>query len=92
MVFKPQTFHELPPQSELDDPTDARLEAEVADAIARSAALDASRITVTASGATIALSGYVGSREEIDMAVETAARIEGVSHVESSLGVQAGAG
>ena len=33
MVFKPQTFHQTPPQVEMDNPTDAKLEVAVAEAL-----------------------------------------------------------
>jgi osmotically-inducible protein OsmY len=88
MVFKPQTFHEVPPQSELDNPTDALLEAEVAGYLARAAQIDATRVSVTARGDTITLSGVVGSRFEADAAVETASRVAGVKMVDNRLSVE----
>ena len=56
MVFKPQTFHEIPPQVEIDDPTDAVLEADVAAALGRAGLVDASRVIVTTTGAVVTLS------------------------------------
>lgn len=88
MVFKPQTFHEVLPQSELDDPTDAHLEAEVAGHLARAAQIDATRVTVTARGDTITLSGVVGSRSEAEATVEAASQVAGVTMVENLLSVQ----
>ena len=89
MVFKPQTFHELPPQAELDDPTHALLEAEVADALGRAGALDASRITVVTRGGVVTLDGFVGSRSEVDIAGEAAGRVEGVGRVDNRIQMQA---
>jgi osmotically-inducible protein OsmY len=68
MVFKPQTFHEIPPQAEMDNPTDARLEADVAEALARAGLVDASRVSVTTSGAVVTLDGLVGSHREVETA------------------------
>ena len=91
MDFKPQTFHEVPPQAELDDPTDATLEADVAEALARAGQVDASRVSVTARGGTVTLDGYVGSQWEVEAAGETARRIEGVASVDNRLLVQSAA-
>ncbi|MBX9454864.1 MAG: BON domain-containing protein [Rhizobium sp.] len=89
MVFKPQTFHVLPPQAEMDDPMDAVLEADVAEALARAGALDASRIDVTIRGAAACLEGFVGSRSEVDVAGEIAGQVDGVKVVDNRLMVQA---
>lgn len=91
MVFKPQTFHETPPQAELDHPTDAMLEADVAEALGRAGLVDATRVFVTAHGAAVSLDGFVGSVSEIDAACEVAARVEGVKSVVNRLSVQAAA-
>ena len=88
MVFKPQTLHNVPPQAELDDPADAVLEAEVAEALGRTGLLDASRVTVTVQGATVNLAGFVVSRSELDTAGEVAGRVEGVAAVDNRLLVQ----
>lgn len=85
MVLKPQTFHEIPPQIEIDNPTDASLEAEVAGALGRAGLVDASRVGVTASGAVVTLDGFVGSRFEVEAAGEIAARVEGVKEVDNRL-------
>ena len=92
MVFKPQTFHELPPQAELDDPTDATLESDVAEALGRAGLVDATRVSVTAKGGTITLLGYVGSDLEVNTAAEAAGLVRGVENVENRLMVQAGKG
>jgi len=85
MVFKPQTFHEIPPQVEIDNPTDASLEADVAEALGRAGLVDASRVGVTATGAVITLDGFVGSRSEVETAGEIAARVDGVKDVDNRL-------
>ena len=85
MVFKPQTFHQVPPQVEIDNPTDATLEAEVAEALGRAGLIDASRVGVTAAGAVITLDGFVGSEFEVETAGEIAARVEGVKDVDNRL-------
>jgi len=92
MVFKPQTFHEFPPQAEMDDPTSSLLEADVAGALARAGAVDASRVEVTAARGTVTLEGFVGSLPEIDTAGEVAASVEGVTVIDNRLLVEAGMG
>jgi osmotically-inducible protein OsmY len=89
MVFKPQTFHENPPQAEMDNPTDAVLEADVAEALARAGVVDASRVSVTMTGAVVTLNGFVGSRSEVEAAGEVAERVDGVKAVNNRLGIQA---
>jgi osmotically-inducible protein OsmY len=91
MVFKPQTFHEVPPQAEIDDPTGAVLEADVAEALARAGLVDASRVSVTAKGAVVALEGFVGSQMEVAAAAEVAGRVKGVKAVDNKLRIQAAA-
>lgn len=92
MVFKPQTFHEIPPQAEIDDPTDSLLETNVAGALARAGAVDASRVEVTAAQGTITLEGFVGSLSEIETAGEVAASVAGVKVIDNRLLVEAGIG
>ena len=91
MVFKPQTFHEVPPQVQIDNPTDAVLEADVAEALGRAGLVDASRISVTVKGVAATLDGFVGSRTEIETAEEVARRVKGVDRVDNRLQVQAAA-
>lgn len=91
MVFKPQTFHEAPPQAELDDPTDAMLEANVAGALGRAGLVDASRVIVTMRDGVVILDGFVGSHSEVDTAREVAGRVDGVQRVDNRLQVQAAA-
>lgn len=83
MVFKPQTFHETPPQVEIDDPTAAALEARVAEALARAGAVDASAVEVTAADGVVTLTGTVGTPREIETITEVASRVAGVEAVEN---------
>lgn len=89
MVFKPQTFHEVPPQAEIDNPTDAALETEVAGALGRAGTVDATRVSVTTKGGIVILDGLVGSQAEVGMAGEVAGRVEGVKGVDNRLRIQA---
>ena len=91
MVFKPQTFHEVPPQIEIDAPTDAVLEAVVAAALGRAGLVDASRVSVTTTGAIVTLDGFVGSQAEIETASDVAGRVDGIKGVDNRLRVQAAA-
>lgn len=91
MVFKPQTFHEIPSQAEMDNPTDATLEADVAEALGRAGLVDASRVSVTTNGAIVTLDGFVGSRSEVETAGEVAGRVEGIKRVDNRLQIQAAA-
>lgn len=88
MVFKPATFHELPPTIEVENPTQAMLETAVADALGSDSALDATGVSVVARGATITLIGSVLTEEEIVRAIEVASRIDGVKRVDNRLSAQ----
>jgi osmotically-inducible protein OsmY len=83
MVFKPQTFHEVPPQVEIDSPTQAGLEARVAEALARAGTADASDVEVTVEGSTVTLTGMVGTSPEIATLAEVAAGVPGVTSVDN---------
>ena len=83
MVFKPQTFHEVPPQVEIDNPTQAALEARVAEALARTGTADASQVEVTVKGFVVTLTGTVATSPEIGTVAEVAARVPGVISVEN---------
>ena len=92
MVFKPQTFHEVPPQAEIDNPTQAGLEARVAEALARAGAADASQVEVTVEGSIVTLTGQVGTAPEIGTVGEVAARVHGVGSVENRVKAVGGIG
>ena len=92
MVFKPQTFHEIPPHAEMHDPTTAMLEAGVAEALARAGAIDASRVEVTAANGAITLQGFVSSLAEIETAGEVAESVAGVTVIDNRLLVETGMG
>nr|MDH4441462.1 BON domain-containing protein [Rhizobium sp.] len=81
MIFKPQQFHGDDPATTHDVPAEATLEQRVADALAVSEGLDATELTVVAQGAEVFLGGYIGSRAEIDRAVEIALATDGVDKV-----------
>jgi osmotically-inducible protein OsmY len=83
MVFKPQTFHEVPPQVEIDNPTQAGLEARVAEALARAGGADASQVEVTVEGTVVTLTGQVGTTAEIQTVTAIAASVPGVGSVEN---------
>jgi osmotically-inducible protein OsmY len=88
MVFKPQTFHETPPQVELDNPTDAKLEVAVAEALGRAGLVDATRVSVTTKDAVVTLDGFVGSSLEVETAGEVAASVKDIRSVDNRLQVQ----
>lgn len=81
MIFKPQTFHGERPAVADESPVDASLEQRVADAIATSEGIGAEMLKVVASGSEIFLFGDVGSRGEMDRAVEVVLAVAGVEKV-----------
>jgi osmotically-inducible protein OsmY len=81
MVFKPQQLHEENPVIAEEFPVEAALEQRVAEALAISDGLDATELTVVAKGTEIFLGGHIGSRGEIDRAVEVALAVPGVGKV-----------
>lgn len=86
MVFKPQTFHEVPPQAEIDNPTQAGLEVRVAEALARAGSADASQVEVTVGESVVTLTGTVATSPEVGIVGEVAARVPGVTSVENRVG------
>jgi len=92
MVFKPQTFHEVPPQAEIDNPTQAGLEARVAEALARVGSADASQVNVTVDGSIVTLTGQVGTAVEIGTVGDAAAGVSGVRSVENRVEARGGLG
>ncbi|MBP2557596.1 osmotically-inducible protein OsmY [Neorhizobium galegae] len=85
MVFKHQHFHETPPEVEAEFPPSATLEGAVADALASAGGVDASDVTVTASGSEITLSGTVQLETEVARAKEVALSIPGVTDVRNEI-------
>jgi osmotically-inducible protein OsmY len=83
MVFKPQTFHDRPPLAEIQDPTQATLEARVAEALGRAASVDASQIAVTVVDGVVTLDGIVSASEEIDRVAEVALSVSGVTTLQN---------
>ncbi|THF47329.1 BON domain-containing protein [Allorhizobium terrae] len=88
MVHKRAMFHARPPESEVLNPTQASLEEKVATLLASAGSIDASYVTVTASGSVITLLGAVQTPEEIDRSVELALGVEGVKDVRCELVLQ----
>lgn len=87
MVFKPQRFHDEKPVVELEHGNEEPLETAVARQLAISQGMDASRLTVTASGSTIFLSGTMTDEAEIDRAIEIVLAVPGVEKVTHDLQV-----
>ncbi|PZU84376.1 MAG: transporter [Shinella sp.] len=87
MVFKPPRFHEEIPEIESENPDHEPLESAVARALAIAQGVDASDITVTATGNTITLSGNLFWSDEVDRAIEVAMSVPGVERVNVSIKV-----
>jgi len=87
MVFKHQQFYETSPEIEVEFPPHAVLEGLVSDALASAGGVDASDVTVTATGSTITLAGAVQRQEEVARASEVARSITGVSEVRNEIKV-----
>lgn len=87
MVFKPQRFHDEKPVVELEHQNEEPLETAVARQLAISQGMDASRLTVTASGSTIFLSGTMTDEAEIDRALEIVLAVPGVEKITHDLQV-----
>jgi osmotically-inducible protein OsmY len=85
MVFKHQHFHETNPEVEAEFPPSATLEGAVSDALASAGGVDASDVTVTASGSKITLSGTVQLETEVARAEEVALSIAGVTDVRNEI-------
>ncbi|MDR6817256.1 osmotically-inducible protein OsmY [Neorhizobium sp. 2083] len=85
MVFKHQHFHETPPEVEAEFPPSATLEGAVSDALASAGGVDASDVTVTASGSEITLSGTVQLETEVVRAEEVARSVAGVTNVRNEI-------
>jgi osmotically-inducible protein OsmY len=92
MVFKHQHFHETPPEVEAEFPPSATLEGAVSDALASAGGIDASDVTVTASGSTITLAGTVLQESELARAEEVARSVAGVTAVRNEMGAKGLAG
>lgn len=87
MVFKPQRFHDEKPVVELEHDNQEPLETAVARQLAISQGIDASSISVTASGTTIFLSGSLLDEAEIDRAIEIVLAVPGVEKITHDLQV-----
>ncbi len=81
MVFKPRTFHgELPVVAD-EAPATASLETRVAEALGADDSFAAEGLKVVASGGEIFLFGDLGTRGEIDRAIEAVMAVPGVEKV-----------
>lgn len=87
MVFKPQRFHDEKPVVEIENRSEEPLETEVAHQLAVARDIDATRVSVTASGATIFLSGTMTDEAEIDRALEIVLAVPGVEKITHDLEV-----
>ncbi len=85
MVTKHPHFHETLPEVETEFPPAAVIEASVSDALASAGGIDASDVTVTATGSVITLAGSVLQEAEIARAVDVAQSVAGVTEVHSKL-------
>lgn len=88
MVFKPQRFFGEKPEVEIEFSDREPLETAVARLLAVSDGVDASDISVTATGSAVFLSGGVTWPEEIDRAVEIALSVPGVEKVDADLAAE----
>lgn len=85
MVYKHQHFHETNPEVEVEYPPAAALEGAVSDALAAAGGIDATDVSVTATGSVITLSGDVLQEWEVRRAEEVALSVPGVTEVRNSL-------
>lgn len=81
MTFKDRRYFGQPPIDEDIASYDARLEADVASALANDAEVDAADVTVTVSDGQVTLAGWVGRPEEIARCTEVALRVPGVAAI-----------
>jgi osmotically-inducible protein OsmY len=88
MVYKHPHFHETKPEVETEFPPAAALEGAVSDALASAGGIDASDVSVTATGTVITLAGSVLQEAEIARAEDVARNVPGVTEVRSNLSAQ----
>lgn len=81
MTFKDRRYFGQPPIDEEIVTDDARLEAEVASALANDAEADAADVTVTVKDGQVTLAGQVGRQEEVARCTEIALRVRGVAAI-----------
>ncbi|MGV3550351.1 BON domain-containing protein [Rhizobium sp.] len=89
MVVMTGAYREISPESLHRTAGMPNLETEVADALGRAPAFDASRVRVTRHDTVLTLEGFVNSRSEMDMAGEIAGRVRGVQRIDNRLYVRA---
>lgn len=81
MVFKPRRFHGEPPVVPDGAPATASLETRVAEALGANDSFGTEGLKVVASGGEIFLFGDLGTRGEIDRAIEAVMAVPGVEKV-----------
>lgn len=89
MVLKDRRFFGEPPQDEVLLSPDARIEADVASALANNREVDAVDVTVNARNGEVTLAGSVALPEEIARCEEIARQANGVVSVRNLIGVWA---
>lgn len=87
MVLKDRLFFGVPAERRAPRSPASDLEGRVASALADDGEVDASDVTVTASGDAVALAGTVTRPEEIGRCSQIALRVEGVRRVRNVIGV-----
>lgn len=85
MVSKPQQFQDRPALAEIEDPTLAEVEAQVAAALAVAGFVDATQVAVTMVNGVVVLDGFVNTTEEIDRVAEVALSVQGVATVRNAV-------
>ena len=85
MVYKHQHFHETTPEVETEYPPAAVLEGAVSDALAAAGGIDATDVSVTATGSVITLTGTVLQEAEVRRAEDVALSVTGVTEVRNDL-------
>ncbi|QFY61493.1 BON domain-containing protein [Rhizobium grahamii] len=87
MVFKPGTFFGEQPEIEVEFKNHAKLEEDIANALAVAGGIDAADVNVTVDGAGVVLSGSVATQEEIARATAVAEAISGTHPVRNDIAI-----
>lgn len=85
MVFKPGTFFGEQPEIEVEFKNHAKLEEDIAKALAVAGGIDAADVNVTVDGAGVVLSGSVATQEEIVRATDVAEALAGTHPVRNDI-------
>ncbi|KRB62624.1 transporter [Rhizobium sp. Root708] len=87
MVFKPGTFFGEQPEIEVEFKNHAKLEEDIANALAVAGGIDAADVNVTVDGAGVVLSGSVGTQQEIVRATAVAEALAGIHPVRNDIAI-----